>query len=135
MTTQGERSPVSVLVADDDSACRLTLRDIFEPQGFETVLASDGQEALEIVQRARIDIAVFDVHMPKLTGIETLLMIRQFNLQLPVILITADSSDIVLRQAFQARAYSVIPKPVNRNIVLHTLKRALDQAYPAAGMH
>jgi DNA-binding NtrC family response regulator len=61
--------------------------------------------------------------------LETLQMIRQFNVLLPVILITADSSAGLMRQAFQAHAYSVIPKPVNRNIVLHTLTRALDRAY------
>ena len=129
MTATSTRRPFSILVADDDSASRFALRDIFEPAGFQTVLASDGEEALDIVQQQRIDIALFDVHMPKLTGIEALLLIRQFNLLLPVILITADSSDVVMRQAFQAQAYSVIPKPVNKNIVLHTLTRALGRAY------
>lgn len=123
------QKPFSILVADDDLASRDTLREIIEPQGFRTLLAADGAEALEIVQHELIHVALFDVHMPKLTGLETLQMIRQFNVLLPVILITADSSAGLMRQAFQAHAYSVIPKPVNRNIVLHTLTRALDRAY------
>ncbi len=92
-------------------------------------MAADGAEALEIVQHELIHVALFDVHMPKLTGLETLQMIRQFNVLLPVILITGDSSAGLMRQAFQAHAYSVIPKPVNRNIILHTLTRALDRVY------
>ena len=122
-------NPFSILVADDDSAARNTLRDIIEPQGFRTLVAADGEEALEIVQHELIHVALFDVHMPKLTGLETLQLIRQFNALLPVILITADLSAGLMRQAFQAHAYSVIPKPVTRNIVLHTLTRALDRAY------
>jgi two-component system, response regulator PdtaR len=129
MVVKEPRNPFSILLADDDVAARDTLREIIEPQGFRTLLASDGAEALEIVQHELIHVALFDVHMPKLTGLETLQMIRQFNVLLPVILITADSSAGLMRQAFQAHAYSVIPKPVNRNIVLHTLSRALGRAY------
>lgn len=121
--------PFSILVADDDLAARDTLREIIEPHGFRTLLAADGAEALEIVQQELIHVALFDVHMPKLTGLETLQMIRQFNALLPVILVTADSSAGLMRQAFQAHAYSVIPKPVNRNVVLHTLTRALGRTY------
>lgn len=123
------RKPFSILVADDDLAARDTMREIIEPQGFHTLLAADGAEALEIVQHELIHVALFDVHMPKLTGLETLQMIRQFNALLPVILVTADSSEGLMRQAFQAHAYSVIPKPVNRNIVLHTLTRCLGRTY------
>src|SRR5712691_7861424 len=123
------KSPFSILVADDDVAARDTLREIIEPQGFRTVLAADGAEALDIVQHELIHVALFDVHMPKLTGLETLQMIRQFNVLLPVILITADSSAGLMRQAFQAHAYSVLPKPVNKSMVLQTLTRALGRTY------
>jgi CheY-like chemotaxis protein len=119
----------SILVADDDHATRDTLREIIDPLGYRTLMASDGAEALEIVRAEMIHVALFDVHMPRLTGLETLQMIRQFNILLPVILITADSSAGLMRQAFQAQAYSVLPKPVNKNLVQQTLIRALGRAY------
>jgi CheY-like chemotaxis protein len=84
-------------------------------------------EALEIVRREIIHAALFDMHMPNLTGLEALQMLRQFNVDLPVILITADSNVGLIRQAFQLQAYSVIPKPVSRNVVVHTLSRALGR--------
>jgi len=121
--------PYSILLADDDHAVLDTMRDIIDPLGYRTYLASDGAEALEIVRAEVIHVALFDVHMPKLTGLETLQMIRQFNMLLPVILITADSNAGLMRQAFQAHAYSVLPKPVNKNMVLQTLIRALDKVY------
>ena len=106
-----------------------TLRDIIHPLGFRTLLATDGAEALEIVRHEIIHAALFDVHMPNLTGLEALEMLRQFNAELPVILITADSNAGLMQQAFKAHAYSVLPKPVNKNVVLHTLTRALDRTY------
>lgn len=122
----------SVLLADDDVGQLETMRAIIEPQGIQTFLASDGEEALEIVRCQSIHVAMFDVHMPKLTGLETLELLRQFNNLLPVILITADSSEVILRRAFQAQAYSVIPKPVSKNVVLHTLTRVLGRNYGSA---
>lgn len=119
----------SVLIADDDVAARDVLCEIIEPLGYQIVRAADGEEALQIVRQTIVHVALFDVHMPKLTGLETLQLMRQFNDLLPVILVTADSSADLMRQAFQANAYSVIPKPVNRNVVVHTLDRALDRAY------
>src|SRR5947209_5757838 len=120
--------PYSILVADDDRAARDALREIIEPQ-YRTYLAADGEEALHIVRSELIHLAVFDVHMPKLTGLETLQILRGSGAELPVILITGDSSVGLMRQAFMAHAYSVIPKPVSKNVVLHTLGRALDRTY------
>jgi CheY-like chemotaxis protein len=126
MTTN---KPYSILITDDDRGCREALREIFEPEGYHTYLASSGEEALDIVQDRPVHLALLDLHMPKLTGLETLTLVRQVHAGLPCILITADASEQVMRQAFQARAYSVIPKPVSRNVVLYTVVRALVRAY------
>jgi len=129
MVSAAQESSFSILVADDDGASRDALSAIIGPLGLRTYLASDGAEALEIVRQEIIHVALFDVHMPNLTGLEALQMIRQFNLELPIILVTADSSAGLMRLAFQAHAYSVIPKPVSRNVVLQTVSRALGRAY------
>lgn len=117
--------PYRILITDDDGGCRESLRSIVEPEGFETCLASSGEEALEIVREKPIHLAMFDVHMPRLTGLETLQLVRQINAVLPCILVTADPDEDVMRQAFRYHAYSVIPKPVSKNIVLYTVMRAL----------
>ena len=119
----------SILITDDDASSREALREIFETQGFRTVLATCGEEAIEVVRVEPVHLALFDVHMPTLSGLETLQIVRQINTALPVILVTADPTEGVRRQAFFARAYSVIPKPVSKNVVLYTVIRALDQAY------
>ena len=92
--------PYSILITDDDRGCREALRDIFEPEGYPTVLASSGEEAVEIVRKQSVHIALLDMHMPKLSGLETLDLVRQINHLLPCILITADNSESLMRQAF-----------------------------------
>jgi CheY-like chemotaxis protein len=119
----------SILIADDDTSCRQALRDIMEPEGFSTLLASSGEEALDIVRGSVVDLVLLDMHMPTLTGLETLQLVRQIRAALPAILITGDPTESLMRQACQAHIYSVIPKPVSKNVVLYTVLRALSCFY------
>ena len=125
--TEPER--YSILITDDDHRCREALREIMEPQGYRTLQASCGEEAVDIVRAGLVHLVLLDMHMPSLTGLETLELVRQFNAALPAILITGDASESLLRQAVQAHVYSVIPKPVNKNVVLYTVLRALSRFY------
>ncbi|MBX9682043.1 MAG: response regulator [Gemmataceae bacterium] len=117
--------PYSVLIADDDAGYREALRDIVEPKGYRTYLASNGEEAIEILRGEPVHLAVFDVHMPRLTGLETLQIAHTINALLPCILVTADANQEILRQAFTVKAYSVLPKPVSPAVLLYTILRAL----------
>jgi two-component system, response regulator PdtaR len=124
-----EAKPYSVLIADDDRDYREAMRDLVEPEGYRTVLASSGEEALDIVRVESVHLALFDVHMPNMTGLEAIEIAHQINAILPCILVTADPSEDVMRQAFRVRAYSVLPKPVSKSILLYTMVRALMKVY------
>ena len=125
----GIAAPYSVLITDDDPACRQAMNDIIASQGFRTLLAESAEEALDVVSREVVHVVLMDVHLPKLSGIEALRILRQFHEQLPCILMTADATAEIMRQAFQAQAYSVIPKPVSKNVVLYTVVRAIVRVY------
>lgn len=129
MMATAERRPYSILITDDDSSCRETLRDIVEADGFRTLLAASGEEAIDLVREAPVHLALLDMHMPTLNGLETLQMVRQVNSMIPCIIVTADATEGLMRQAFRAQAYSVIPKPVSKHMVLYTVVRALLRAY------
>jgi CheY-like chemotaxis protein len=129
MLANAETRPYSILITDDDSASREILRSIVEPEGFRTVLAASGEQALDIVRDEPVHLALLDMHMPTLTGLETLQMVHEINAVLPCIIVTADPSEGLMRQAFRARAYSVIPKPVSKHVLLYTVVRALMRAY------
>lgn len=132
-TRPGGPDRFSILIADDDSGNRETLAEVLRTKGFHTVTAADGEQAVEIVQVQLIHLVLFDMHMPRLTGLEAVTVLRQvLDRVLPAVLMTADATKDLMRQAFMAQVYSVIPKPVNTNIVLHTLTRALTQVYGPA---
>ncbi|MFO0946433.1 MAG: response regulator [Planctomycetota bacterium] len=82
----------SILIADDDSTHRATLRDIFEPRGYRTLLACNGREVIDIVEAEPVHCLLLDMHMPELDGLETLRILRQIQASLPAIMLTADNS-------------------------------------------
>jgi two-component system, response regulator PdtaR len=119
----------SILITDDDRGVRETLAEIVEAKGFRPVLAAHGEEALHIVEHEPIHLALLDMQMPKLTGLETLQLVRQIHALLPAILITADATRELMRRAFDAHVFSVVPKPVNAQVVVTTVVRALVRVY------
>jgi len=121
--------PYSLLITDDDRSSRETLREIFEPVGYRTILAGSGEEAIDIAQGQDIHLALMDMHLPKLTGLETMSILRQMKGVLPMILISADQDDNLLRQALSANAYCVLAKPVSRHVVIYIVNRALEKFY------
>src|SRR5579871_6741896 len=99
MTTM---KPYSILITDDDRDCREALREIVEPEGFRALLASSGEEAVDIVREEPVHVALLDMHLPRMSGLETLELVRQINGLLPCILVTADASAELMRRAFSA---------------------------------
>ena len=119
----------SILVTDDDPASRETFREIFEPVGFKTFLAECGEQAIEIIHQHDVHVALMDMHMPRLSGLETMAIVRQTREMLPMILISADQDESLMRRALSAQAFSVLKKPVSRNLVIYVVRRALEKFY------
>jgi CheY-like chemotaxis protein len=123
----------SLLIADDDPGFRETLRVVFEPSGFRTLLAGDGEEALQIVHHEPVHLVLLDMHMPKLTGLETLRLLKQFRAMLPCILISAELDDRLVEQALLAQAYSVLAKTVTVRQITSAVFQALQRTYDWRG--
>jgi len=122
------RTP-SLLITDDDCDFRETLRHVFEPRGYRTVLAGDGEEALQIVRRDQIHLLLLDMHMPRLTGLETIRRVKQFAETLPCILLTANLDEHLAEEARRARAFSVLAKPVRFAEITTVVNQALRATY------
>ncbi len=125
----------SLLITDDDEAFRETLQGVLEPQGLRTLHAGDGEEALRIVRAQRVHLVLSDMHMPRLTGLETIRLLKQMRAELPCILLSADLDEMLLDQARDAQVFSVLRKPVTRveitRIVLTALRRTYNWQGPA----
>jgi len=123
--------PYRLLIADDDAQFRDVLRSLLEP--FFTLLeASSGEQAIEIVEDERVDLLLLDMHMDRLTGIETIQIVKSIDALTPCILITADATDELLREATEAEAYSVLKKPVRKADLLQTVDSAMVATYRAS---
>jgi DNA-binding NtrC family response regulator len=123
----------SLLITDDDIAYRETLRGVFEQRGINTLLASDGEEALKIVQSERVHIVLLDMHMPKLSGLETLQRLKEIRALLPCILLSAHLDDMIIEQALLAHAYTVLSKTVTLNQIRGAVRQALERTYAWQG--
>lgn len=101
---------LNVLIAEDEKDIRNLLKIQLEQEGYAVFAAQDGIEALEIIEKVDIDIAVFDVMMPRLDGFNLLRKIRQTS-NMPIIFLTArgDEMDKILGLGIGADDYLVKP--------------------------
>ncbi|MGA2068778.1 MAG: response regulator [Thermoguttaceae bacterium] len=119
----------SLLITDDDAGFRETLCGVFVPRGFRTLVAGDGEEALHIVRTQEVHLALLDVHMPKLTGLETLRRVKQFKAMLPCILLSANWDDRLIDEARSAQAFLILPKPITLREITGAVCQALERVY------
>ena len=89
----------SILVVDDDQAVRRILEYKLDKRGYNIQTATNGAEALELLQKKRVDVLLTDVRMPKLSGTELLMEAQRLDNRLAVILITAHAT---VQQAVEA---------------------------------
>jgi CheY-like chemotaxis protein len=132
--------PFQVLITDDSRAFREVLREVLEGRPLlQLHEAESGEEAVEVVQRQRIDIVLLDMHMHRMTGLDTLRVLKQLDALRPCILITSDTSEELRRDARDANAFSVLKKPVMKQQLVATVSSAIvtaydaDYEYPAVG--
>jgi CheY-like chemotaxis protein len=116
-----------VLIADDDPGIRESLRETLDREGWETWTAEDGHGAVEVVSVRAIRVALVDMRMPDMTGLETMRELWQVEAKLPVIGMTADRERWAKDAVVAAGAFDLLWKPLRRDEVL----RVLDRAYRA----
>lgn len=119
----------TMLITDDDSAFRETLRSAFAPRGFRTLLAGDGDEALQIAVREEVHLLLTDMHMPSMSGLEIIRRIRRLQPILPCILISAKADDMLIKQARDVDAFSILRKPVRFGEILGAVRDAMKVTY------
>jgi DNA-binding response OmpR family regulator len=100
-----------VLIADDDPDIRMLVRLRLERSGYSVVAANDGLEALRLATEASPDLAILDVSMPGLSGVDVIRALRQRQSTLPVILLTGRAGDADVAEAANAGADAYVTKP------------------------
>ena len=118
----------TILVVDDRNDSLQFLTDyILQPAGYEYITARDGARGLELALSQPIDLAIMDLKMPRMTGMEALAALRERKVDLPVILMTFHGSEETAVQAFRLGARDYIIKPYETQEMLDAIDRALRE--------
>ena len=113
----------TILIVDDEINYTLILAAVLEDEGFETLTANSGAEAMTTLAESDVDLVLTDMKMPAMDGIDLLERIKKEDADLPVIMMTAHGTVEKAVEAMQKGAYNYILKPFdNERLVLYTNK-------------
>ena len=113
----------TLLIVDDEEGPRMSLRVIFK-DNYDLLMAEDGPTAIELAQKQDIDVAILDIRMEGMSGIEVLERLRFVQPEIEAIMITAFETTDTIRQALRLRACDYINKPFD----IATIRSAVNQA-------
>ena len=115
-----------ILVVDDEEPVRYALERILTHHGYTSLLAPTGAEAIALAQTTRVDLALLDLVMPEMDGMETLSQLKRIDPELPIVMITGRGDIASAVRATKLGAYDFITKPPDPPRLIQTIQRAID---------
>ena len=116
----------TILVVDDEPNYLIVLSELLKEEDFEVLTAQRGEEGLKIVEETDLDLVLTDMRMPGMDGLELLKSIKNYNKDLPVIMITAFGEVEKAVVAMKAGAYNYLAKPFNNEELLVNIRKAIE---------
>ncbi len=104
---------LKILIVDDDEDFADGLMEIFELEGHESAMAHSGGAAKSLVENTEFDVALIDIGLPDMNGVECLRAIRAARPGLPCFLLTGYSAQDVASQGIEAGAVEILTKPID----------------------
>lgn len=130
-----EAVPARLLIVDDDPQMRAMLRQALERHGFEVHEAASGEQVLQALESARPDAIVLDKEMPGVSGFDALELIRQHDVAVPVIVITAFGGLAVRAEALRRGATAYVEKPFRVSALVEQLLTVTESRGPRSASH
>ncbi len=118
---------LSILIVDDELSMREFLKILLEKDGHEVIAAADGASALELAARHEFDLAISDIRMPGMSGLDLLAELKKNRPGLPVILVTAFASPDDAVTAMKNGAFDYITKPFNVEEIKEVIRAATSR--------
>ena len=116
-----------IVIADEEVLSSMDLREMLEEAGHEVVgVGVDGVEALELVEKWKPDVAVLDVKMPRLDGLQAAKIIAH-NQWAPVVLLTAFGDENIIKKAGESMVFGYVMKPIEEKNLFPALTIAVSQ--------
>lgn len=115
----------NILIADDEAPFRRVLMKMLRHEGFQIYQAVDGIEAVEIAQNHPIDVAILDIRMPRMDGLEAMRRIKAIDNTIEIIILTGHADPDSLKQSFvENGAFNYMLKPFENGEMRQTVQRA-----------
>lgn len=114
-----------ILIVEDEPAMQLGLRDNLEFEGYQVSTADDGLQGLELIKSNSYDLVLLDVMLPKLSGLDVCKKIREANINVPIILLTAKGEEIDKVLGLELGADDYVTKPFSVRELLARIKAHL----------
>jgi DNA-binding NtrC family response regulator len=122
-----DRHPsAKILVVDDEPSARFAVADFLETHGYEVETACDGRAAQHAFRQHRLDAVILDYRLPDTDGLELLARFRDWDANIPVLILTAHGSIDLAVRAIKAGAARFMTKPMELNSLLVVLQREIE---------
>lgn len=115
-----------ILVIDDEEELRELVSESLQLNDFETLEATNGKEALEIIKNNKFDCVISDIEMPEMTGVELLKEVKKIDITLPVIMLTGVKKLQVAIDVMKLGAQDYLVKPINIEELLLSINRGIE---------
>lgn len=121
----------TILIVDDDIDTADFFAELLELEGYQTLIAGTGRAALDTLEEQAVQLVLLDHRLPDMNGLEVCRRIRSAgNHNLPILLVTADSSQGLAMNAQDAGVTSYLPKPMRNEDLLESIATLLADAAP-----
>ena len=122
-----EKKPTRIVIAEDEAIIRLDLRETLEEEGYEVVADTGrGDTAIELVRQHNPDVAIFDIKMPGMDGLDAARVVSAEKI-CPVVMLTAFSQREVIEQARDAGALAYLVKPFQKTDLVPAIELAIGR--------
>src|SRR5271169_3029211 len=120
------KEPINILVVDDQSGIRMTLKGILGKRGYKVAIAESGEQAVAAVRKEHFHLILMDIKMPGISGVDAFIQIKEISPDTTVILMTAYAMEAEIRRAIHEGAYTVIYKPFDMEKVLALIGECME---------
>ena len=117
-----------ILVVEDNANTRKLMQAVLSQNGYEPILACDGEEALEMLDRKHVDLIVLDIMMPRMDGYEFTETLRASGCEIPILMVTAKEKPADKHKGFQIGTDDYMVKPVDEEEMLLRIAALLRRA-------
>jgi DNA-binding response OmpR family regulator len=127
MGRERSKASASILVVDDEPAARLSLAELLSLEGYEVTAAASGEEALDLLSEGPFDLAIVDLKMPGIDGMEVIQGLQKRTPDTIIIILTAHGTLETAVQAMRQGAHDYLLKPANVNEIMTSVQAGLDK--------